>query len=96
MSSQITHLVIQKKFNETIKNMATLSKSPVFNLRVEVLNLLERSPMRFRDLRSRLRVTDDNALDSTLQTLRKNKQIYYSSKAGWTIGSGSKKTTRSK
>ena len=96
MSSQITHLVIQKKFNETIKNMAILSKAPLFNLRVEVLSLLERSPMRFRDLKSRLRVTDDNTLDSTLQTLRKNKVIYYSSKVGWTIGSGSKKTNKSR
>lgn len=96
MSSQITHLVIQKKFNETIKNMVTLAKTPVFNLQVEILNLLERAPMRFRDIKTRLRITDDNTLDSTLQTLRKNNQIYYSTKEGWTIGSSRKKNVRSK
>ena len=95
MSSQITHLVIQKKFNETIKNMPTLAKTPVFNLQVEILTLLERSSSRFRDIKSRLRVTDDNALDRTLQTLRKNGQIYYSSKKGWTIGSR-RKNSRSR
>jgi hypothetical protein len=94
MSSQITHLVIQRKFNETIKHMVTLAKTPVFNLQVEILTLLGRSPMRFRDLKSRLRITDDNALDATLQTLRKNNQIYYTSKVGWSIGSSRKKSNK--